>query len=128
MRQPIEHCPACHGDLIVTQQTCVDCGTSIVGQFQPNIFSRLSPQDLAFIEAFVKNKGNVKEMERELGQSYWAIRNRLNEVIAALGFEAKPDDTAVAQASQQRQEILAQLNAGDISVDEAATLLKAVSS
>lgn len=123
MRKPIEYCPACSGDLIVTQQTCVNCGTSIVGQFQPNIFSRLSPEDLAFVEDFMRYKGNVKEMERGLGESYWTIRNRLNEVIDALGFEAKgdaPDDAPTLK----RQEILAKINAGELSVDEGAALLK----
>lgn len=107
----------------MTQQTCVDCGTSIVGQFQPNLFSRLSPEDLTFVEDFVRYKGNIKEMERGLGESYWAIRNRLNEVIAALGFEAKGEAETDAP-SQSRQAVLAQLQAGELSVDEAAVLLK----
>lgn len=124
MRKPIEHCPACQGDLIVTQQTCLNCGTSIAGQFQPNVFSRLSPKDLTFVEDFVRYKGNIKEMERGLGESYWTIRNRLNEVIEALGFEAKVDDDK--DAGPTRQQILAQLNAGELSVDEAASLLKKV--
>ena len=123
MRTPIEQCPACHGELLVTQQTCVDCGTSIVGQFKPNIFSRLAADDLAFVENFVKNKGNVKKMERELGISYWTIRNRLNDVIAKLGFEAKPDEPEGDQRGQ-RQAILQRLDAGELSVDEAAALLK----
>lgn len=123
MRKPIEACPACGGSLIITQQTCVDCHTSIVGQFQPTIFSRLVTEDLAFVEAFVRNKGNVKEMERELGLSYWTIRNRLNDIIATLGFEARPD-APPADAKAERQAILTRLDAGEISVDEAAQLLK----
>ena len=122
MRKPIEACPACGGDLIVTQQTCVDCNTSIVGQFKPNIFSKLSPEHLAFVEVFVKNKGNIKEMERELGLSYWTIRNRLNDVITALGFEAKDDEPEMG-SRDRRQEILAQLQEGNISVAEATRLL-----
>ena len=123
MRKPIEYCPACHGDLIVTQQTCVKCGTSIVGQFQPNIFSRLSPEDLTFVEDFVRYKGNIKEMERGLDVSYWTIRNRLNEVIDALGFETAVDEPKEEQ-SNSRQAILAQIQEGALSVDEAAKLLK----
>ena len=123
MRKPIEYCPACHGDLIVTQQTCVQCGTSIVGQFQPNIFSRLSPEDLTFVEDFMRYKGNIKEMERGLGISYWTIRNRLNEVIGALGFETAVDEPK-EEKSNSRQAILAQLQEGTLSVDEAAKLLK----
>ena len=126
MRKLLEHCPACQGELVVTQQTCRSCGTMIVGEFSPNIFSRLSPENLHFLELFVKNKGNVKEMEREIGMSYWTIRNRLNEIVEALGFENKDVEPIVDQEalSQSRQEILARVNSGEINANEAAMLLK----
>ncbi|HRQ39271.1 MAG TPA: DUF2089 domain-containing protein [Chloroflexota bacterium] len=128
MRKLLEQCPACAGELIVTQQTCVQCGTSVIGEFQPTIFSRLSPENLAFLEVFIKNKGNVKEMERELGESYWAIRNRINEIIEQLGLEKKNVEPAEAQANMaaQRQEILARLDRGEIDVNTAADLLRAI--
>lgn len=122
MRKLIEQCPACAGELMVTEQTCVRCGTAVSGQFHPTIFSKLSADSLAFVEAFVKNRGNVKEMERELGWSYWTIRNRLNEVIAELGFEEKGEPAP--PRSSPRQEILAQLDRGEITVEVAAELLK----
>ncbi len=125
MRKPIEQCPACGGELIVTQQSCVSCATMVVGQFKPNIFSKLPAESLSFIEAFVKYKGNIKEMERELGISYWSIRNQLNDVIVELGFEATPDaDEPETAVPLQRQEILARLDAGEISVNDAAAMLK----
>lgn len=121
MRGLIEKCPACSGELIVTQQTCISCGTMVSGQFRPNIFSKLSPENLKFLELFVKNRGNVKDMERELGWSYWTIRTRLNEMIEELGFESpKPDEQEIAH---QRQEILGRLNQGELGVNEAAELL-----
>lgn len=125
MRKPLEQCPACGGDLIITQQTCTACNTSVVGQFQPNIFSRLSPENLRFIELFVKNKGNVKDMERELGWSYWTIRKHLDEVIAELGFgEAEPPPPP--DVGLERQEILALLDAGELTVEQAAEALAAL--
>lgn len=121
MRGLIEKCPACSEELIVTQQTCISCGTMVSGQFRPNIFSKLSPENLKFLELFVKNRGNVKDMERELGWSYWTIRTRLNEMIEELGFESpRPDEQEIAQ---QRQEILGRLNRGELGVNEAADLL-----
>jgi hypothetical protein len=124
MRKPLEQCPACGGELIITQQSCTSCDTVVSGRFQPNIFSKLSPDNLKFLEIFVKNRGNVKEMERELGWSYWTIRNRLNEMIEELGFEAQ--QAGREEQTLQRQEILAQLDRGDMSVDEAAALLAAL--
>lgn len=126
MRKLLEMCPACAGELIVTQQTCVRCSTSVVGEFKPTIFARLSPENLAFLELFIKNKGNVKEMEREMGESYWAIRNRINEIIEELGLEKKnvEPSEAMVDIKEQRQTILNRLDQGDISVDEATEMLK----
>jgi hypothetical protein len=128
MRKLLEKCPACAGELVVTQQTCRSCGTMVVGEFTPNIFSKLSPENLHFLELFVKNKGNVKEMEREIGMSYWTIRNRLNEIVEELGFENKDVELAATEETlrQRRQEILARVDRGEIDVIEAAQLLKTI--
>ncbi|MCP4415272.1 MAG: DUF2089 domain-containing protein [Chloroflexi bacterium] len=128
MRKLLEKCPACTGELVVTQQTCVSCGTMVVGEFTPNIFSQLSPEDLHFLELFVKNKGNVKEIEREIGMSYWTIRNRINELVEALGFENKHVEPTVPEETlrQNRQDILARVDSGEIDVNKAATLLKQI--
>lgn len=74
----------------------------------------------------MRNKGNIKDIERELGESYWSIRSRLNEVIEALGFQAKPDHDPQLDSRQQRQAILSQLQAGELSVAEATKLLSAL--
>jgi hypothetical protein len=95
------------------------CGTGVVGKFELSPFFRLSPESLKFLEVFVHNRGNVKEMERETGESYWAIRRRLDEVIAEMGMEAPKED----ELSTRRQEILAQLSRGEINVQEATRLL-----
>lgn len=128
MRKLLEYCPACAGELIVTQQTCIQCGTSVVGEFAPTIFSKLSPENLAFLELFIKNKGNVKEMEREMEESYWAIRNRINEIIEELGLEKKNVEPAAAPADMkaQRQEILNRLDRGELDVNAAAAALQAI--
>lgn len=133
MRNLIERCPACGGELIVTQQSCTHCETVILGRFKPNIFSHLSPENLKFLEIFVKNRGNVKDMERELGWSYWTIRGRLNEIITELGFEtqepeAEPEADEVENEEtetkgQLRQRILARIESGEINAQEGAALL-----
>lgn len=114
-----QSCPSCSSPLIVTQLTCTSCGTGVVGKFELSPFFRLSPESLKFLETFVRNRGNVKEMERETGESYWAIRRRLDEVIEEMGIEETPADGV----SVQRQDILAQLSRGEINVQEATKLL-----
>ncbi len=116
------HCPACNSSLMVTRLTCPNCGTEVTGSFPPDLFSRLAPNDFDFVVLFVKSRGNVKEMERELGISYWTIRSRLNEIVVQLGLEspAPPAETDGAR----RQHILEQLNAGLLTVSEAAARLE----
>jgi hypothetical protein len=95
----------------------------IRGHYQPCPFCRLSPEDLAFLELFVKARGNVKEMERELGVSYWTIRGRLDEVVTRGGFAESPAAAPPAETAQWRQEVLEQLDRGEITVAEASRRL-----
>lgn len=113
-----QKCPSCSSPLKVTQLTCISCGTGVVGSFELSPFLRLSDDSLHFLEVFVRNRGNVKEMERETGESYWAIRRQLDEIIEEMGFadEAGPSE---ADLATQRQEILQQLSQGEISVEDA---------
>ena len=128
MRKLLEKCPACGDNVVVTRQSCTQCDCEISGRFQPTIFNRLSPESLAFVETFVRLRGNIKEMERELGVPYNAVRSRLDEVIAELGFtpenppEAPPEPLA-NEASTSRQEILAQLERGEINASKAVGLI-----
>ena len=113
-------CPSCQSEMVVTQLSCVSCDTSIVGQYPQSGFAQLSEESLGFLEIFVRNRGNVKEMEREMGQSYWTIRSRLDKVIIEMGFDVSPDEESL---SQRRKEILKQLNEGEIDVKEATRRL-----
>jgi hypothetical protein len=110
--------------LKVTQLTCVSCGTGVVGSFELSPFVRLSIESLHFLEAFIRNRGNVKEMARETGESYWVIRRQLDEVIQEMGFDA--DTPSQKDLAASRQEILQQLKDGLISVEEAKNSLTAL--
>ncbi|MCL4861328.1 MAG: DUF2089 family protein [Caldilineaceae bacterium] len=123
MRKILEKCPSCGGDLEVTRLSCTACETVITGRYQSCRFCRLSPEHQGFLEAFVKSRGNVKEMERELGISYWTIRNQLNELIKALGFEVELIAEEEGDVKNRRKEILDQLDRGEINVGEATERL-----
>ena len=133
MRKILEKCPSCGGDLEVSRLSCTACETVVTGRFAPCRFCKLSPESTSFLEAFIKSRGNVKEMERELGISYWVIRSKLNDLIKELGFESEAAEESnelasnpngnSAQFKAQRQEILNQIDRGEISASEAAKLL-----
>lgn len=114
-----QKCPSCSAPLVVTQLTCSVCETSVIGHFELSPFFRLSNPSLQFLEAFIRNRGNVKEMERETGESYWAIRRRLDEVITEMGLPAEPEEIL----PNVRQEILERLSRGEITPQEAASQL-----
>jgi len=114
-------CPSCSAPLVVTQLSCTKCETNVVGLYELNPFLRLSNKSLQFLEAFIRDRGNVKEMERETGESYWVIRRRLDDVITELGYEVKPVEDEIAN---RRQEILNRLSTAEIDVKEATRLLK----
>lgn len=120
MRKVLEECPSCGGEVEITRVSCTLCDTEVTGRFAPCRFCRLPPETALFLEVFVKNRGNVKEMERELGISYWTIRSRINELIADLGFESDERENL----GSKRQEILAKVNQGEISAEEAAELMR----
>lgn len=133
MRKILEACPTCGGDFAVTELTCTVCETVVRSQYSPCPFCRLAPADLDFLLVFVRNRGNVKEMERELGVSYWTIRGRLNEVITSMGLELGGEPEAdeppspkprSSPSSADRQAILDRLRRGEITSEEAAQQLR----
>jgi len=113
-------CPSCQQAMVITQLGCTHCDTAIAGYYPLSPFALLSDESLKFLENFVRNRGNVKEMERESGTSYWTIRTQLDKVIAEMGLTAPPNE---ASLSEQRKQILQQLNTGEIDVDEATRQL-----
>lgn len=121
MRKILEKCPSCDGKLYVTKLACTQCDTEITGSYQPCTFCGLPADDLRFLEIFVMCRGNVKEMERESGMSYWAIRNQLGEILQQLGYEVDPEEEEKIQT--QKHGILKALEHGEITVTEAEDML-----
>ena len=109
--------------------SCRHCGTVVEGVFETCRFCRLPPESLHFITIFVKNRGNLKEIERELGVSYPTVRGRLNAVLRELGFqEAREPEPAVSAEDRaaERRAILKRVDQGEISADQAAAELEAL--
>jgi hypothetical protein len=111
-------CPVCGGELVVTSLHCRECETALQGRFISGAFSQLNEEQLAFVELFVRNEGKITRMEADLSLSYPTIRNRLLEVIRALGYEPGEDEFA-GLSDEERKIILDDLERGTISYDEA---------
>lgn len=117
-------CPICGGEITITRLHCRDCDSTIEGRFTGGSFSQLTPEQLGFIETFVRCEGKINRMEDEIGLSYPTIRNRLHEIIRALGYEPGAGDLIPGLNDQQRQRILEDLDQGVISPGEAMQLLQ----
>lgn len=124
MRKVLEQCPTCGKDFEITELTCPSCKTIIRSRYGLCRFCKLSPESLRFIETFVRCRGNIREMERELGISYPTVRGRLHAVIAELGYEVEAEpEVDEEERIARRKAILDQLEKGEISPVEATKCL-----
>ncbi len=118
------HCPICHSPVRVIKYHCDSCGTSVEGSFHlpKDPFSRLSDEQRHFMLTFVRAEGRLNRMEEILGISYPTLKNRLNELITALGYTAEL--SGLKPGPEERQAILDDLEAGRITSDEALSYLQ----
>ena len=80
----------------------------------------------------MRNEGKLNRMEDELGLSYPTIRSRLHEIIRTLGYEPGRDEPGAPSAAPvppptpaaDRKAVLADLDAGKISFDDAMKMLQ----
>ena len=114
-------CPICGGELFITSLACDECESNIQGKFITGPFAHLSNEQLSFVELFVKNEGKINRMEAEMGLSYPTIRNRLNAIIKAMGYELGKDSEGITE--EERRQILEDLNSGKITSEEAMKML-----
>lgn len=127
----IATCPVCTDELTVTRLHCTTCGTTLEGSFSVGRFGRLTKEQLAILESFLRSRGNLREMERELGISYPTVRSRVEALVRSLGFgpradgDADPDDdTAVSPVPLTREVILERLARREIDAEEAAVAIR----
>ena len=137
----IATCPVCSGELTIARLHCRSCGTALEGEFGVGRFGRLDREQLSLLESFLRSRGNLKEMERELGISYPTVRGRVDALIRSLGladgagvdadeefgagfaedFADEPDGDDVAA---ERRAILERLARKEMSADDAAAALR----
>jgi hypothetical protein len=150
----IATCPVCADELTITRLHCRSCGTALEGEFGVGRFGRLDREQMSLLESFLRSRGNLKEMERELGISYPTVRGRVDALVRALGLADgatagdatdEPDDDrdafddteavgaddaadAADEAAQaaERRSILERLARKELSAEEAATALRAL--
>jgi len=125
MRPLPTQCPISGGEIVVTRFYCPDSDITVEGRFYVAApFAQLTPEQVNFVEVFVRNEGKLNRMEEELGISYPTIRSRLHEVIRSLGYEPGRDESPVGLSEADRRRILEDLDSGKIAAEEAMRLLQ----
>ncbi|HEX7474147.1 MAG TPA: DUF2089 family protein, partial [Candidatus Limnocylindrales bacterium] len=112
---------------------------SLEGEFSVGRFGRLSREQMALLESFLRSRGNLREMERELGLSYPTVRSRVDALVRALGLgdggrtdepvDDEPDAAASAAAPTEdpgttRQAVLERLARHEITAEAAAAAIR----
>ncbi|MCK7486864.1 MAG: DUF2089 domain-containing protein [Bacillus subtilis] len=134
----VSTCPVCHHDLHVVRLKCDHCDSALEGRFSLSKFNYLTSEQLYFIELFVKNRGNIKSVEKEMDLSYPTIKKMLDDVILGLGYkpEAAEEDAPKAkdrekdkpsepeQPKLSKLDILEKINKAELSVDAALDMIK----
>ena len=136
----IATCPVCSGELTIARLHCRSCGTALEGEFGVGRFGRLDREQMSLLESFLRSRGNLKEMERELGISYPTVRARVDALIRSLGLAdgaAETDDDFGADFADgfsdqadapdpaaERRTILERLARKEITAEEAAAALR----
>ena len=143
-RDVIATCPVCTSELAVTRLRCGECGTTIEGEFSVGRFGRLTREQLVVLESFLRSRGNLRDMERELGISYPTVRGRVEQLVQALGFGprdqgdaegtsasavaapvgAVPDARTPAEITAARQAVLERLARHELTAEEAADAIR----
>lgn len=116
-REVMGQCPICNGPVEITEISCGSCKSTIKGHFKPCRFCGLSKEHKDFAEIFIKNRGNIKEIEKELGVSYPTVKGKLDSLINALGYKNQSEEPV------NKKEILERLYRGEITSEEAVKLL-----
>jgi hypothetical protein len=140
----IATCPVCSGELTIARLHCRSCGTALEGEFGVGRFGRLDREQMGLLESFLRSRGNLKEMERELGISYPTVRGRVDALIRSLGLSDGPIEADAAfgtdfdadfdgpshqtDPADARRAILERLARKEISAEDAAAALRELGS
>lgn len=129
MEQDLHRIPAVDpvggGPLYVSEVASDDTGIYIRGRFEIPKYARLDKDQAHFLDTFLKCRGTLNAVEKELGISYPTVRARLDSLLATLGLAAVVEDAPKKEIDPERKrQILEQLESGEIDAAQAKNLLR----
>ena len=97
MNNIITQCPCCGEKLHISGLQCSGCGVEIKNEFEPSKFDTLGKEQRTFLFSFLKNRGNMKTVQHELGISYPTAKKKLDDLLESLDI-AKINDADVQRS------------------------------
>jgi hypothetical protein len=111
----VSKCPFCAGELRIGKLSCTGCETNIETSLCIPPFFRLPEELQQFVIVFLACRGNIREVEKELGVSYPTVCKKLELVNKLLGGRREPVNP---------REVLERVERGELTAAEAAQLLR----
>lgn len=105
--------------MIVSEVTSEESGVTLRGRFAIPRFARLNEEQSRFLETFLRCRGVLSSVEKELGLSYPTVRNRLDQLLTALDLPSAPAHATEAPNLEERRRVLDLLERGEITPEEA---------
>lgn len=117
--------PVTGGSLYISELTGEESGITIRGRFGIPPYARLDGEQQRFLETFLRCRGMLSSVEKELGLSYPTVRARLDGLLEALGLVAveKEDGARKESSAERKRRVLEQLERGEISAEDAKRML-----
>ena len=84
MAKIISSCPVCQSKLHIATLACSECGLELKNTFDISPFESLGNDNFEFLMIFLRNRGNLKKVQEDLGISYPTAKRRLDEILMAL--------------------------------------------
>lgn len=85
-------CPICGEQLKLSKLVCPDCGIEFPVNQTCSPYDRLSPQQSAFLTAFLRCRGNLSDLQTQLNISYPTAKKKLDDLLTELGLYEKAEE------------------------------------
>ena len=109
-------CPLSGGELYVSELTCEESGVVIRGKFRLPQGATLDEDQQAFLKVFLRARGVISSVEKELGISYPTVRGRLDSLLDSMGLAPLKVDQ---KRQEKKRQILKELEEGKLTAAEA---------
>ena len=117
--------PVSGGELYISELSSEESGITLRGKFEIPKYAQLDPEQARFLETFLRCRGMLNSVERELGISYPTVRSRLDALLDALDLPPIKDESGTRKEKiADRRKILDQLEKGEITPEEAKAKLR----